>query len=157
MLLTNKNRLEDYRQLQKLQDVRGVTAGFMPEMSVLLLDADEPALFTLLRNSAHSNISGLFDEASRRLPAEDTLTVLPGIVGAYPDAYWKLTPAQLPSFIRAVQSLRKEQDYFDLMQNFGIRRSNADFWAHSDRVHQLLHADYPVEYGLLDYNRLENR
>ena len=43
------------------------------------------------------------------------------------------------------------------MQKFGIRRGNADFWSHSDRVHELLRADHPIDYGLLDYNRLENR
>ena len=156
-LLTNKATGDDYRQLKKLQHVKGTAASFMPEMSVVMLDADEAALFTILRNSAHSSISSLFDEASRRLPEEDSLTVLPGVVGAYPDTYWKLAPTDLPSFVQSVQSLQKKQDYFDLMRDFGIRRSNASFWLHSDRVHQLYRADYPIEYGLLDYNRLENR
>ena len=156
-LLTNKARIEDYRRLKQLQDIEGMTASLMPEMSVVMIDAGESALFTILRNSAHSNVSGLFDEESRRLADEDSLTILPGVVGAYPDAYWQLTPAQLPSFLQAVKSLQKEQDYFDLMQRFGIRRSNPGFWSYSDRVHQLYQRDYPLEYGLLDYNRLENR
>ena len=156
-LLVNKARLDDYRQLKTLQDVEGIAASFMPEMSVVMVGGDQPALFTVLRNSAHSNISGLFEEASRRLPEEDSLTLLPGVIGAYPDAYWKLETAQLPAFVQTVQSLRKPEDYFDLMGRFGIRRSNPNFWSHSDRVHQLFRADYPIEYGLLDYNRLENR
>lgn len=146
-----------YRRLRALESLAGRAASLWPESSVLLVDGERPALFTILRHSAHSNISGLFDEALRRLPEEDSIDVFPGVVGAYPDAYWRIDAADLDSFTEEARAVSSQADYRKLMRTWGVRRSNPDFWAHSDRVHEIYSRDYPIEYGLLDYNRLENR
>jgi hypothetical protein len=38
-----------------------------------------------------------------------------------------------------------------------VRRTNPGFWALSDEVHLAMRERNPVGFGLLDYNRLENR
>jgi hypothetical protein len=40
---------------------------------------------------------------------------------------------------------------------YGIRRTNANFWTHSDKVHAAFRKADPVSFGMLDYSRLENR
>ena len=58
---------------------------------ILLRDGNaRPRIFSVLRNSAHSNVAELFNEDSRRLPEEDSLLVLDGIVGAYPNMIFAL-------------------------------------------------------------------
>ncbi|MBM4124875.1 MAG: hypothetical protein FJ246_07995 [Nitrospira sp.] len=37
------------------------------------------------------------------------------------------------------------------------RRTSPDFWQHSDQLHQAYRAREPIESGLFDDNRLENR
>jgi hypothetical protein len=43
------------------------------------------------------------------------------------------------------------------MREFGVRRTDKRFWAHSDQVHALYQKASPLTYGLLDFSRLENR
>lgn len=145
--------------LQSLAMLAGQSASLLPEMGLLLVTEQQKplAVYTLLRNSAHKNVSSLLNEADNRVPAEDEITIMPGIVGAYPDALWRVESKQLASFVKAVSGLKSTADYSRLMQRFGIRRTHADFWQHSDALHAFYKKAEPLEYGILDYNRLENR
>jgi hypothetical protein len=113
--------------------------------------------FTLLRNSAHSNISEMFDEEYRRLPDEDTLTLVPGFLGAYPNAFYRVDAARLTWFVSQVGNLKSEADYADLSSHFALRRTDNRFWSHSDALHEAYRKSEPVEAALFDYNRFENR
>ena len=48
-------------------------------------------------------------------------------------------------------------DYEALVDNFGIRRTNPDFWQENDRMNFASKKLNPVEYGIFDLNRYENR
>ena len=113
-------------------------------------------LFTLVHNSAYTNLSSLFGEEERRIPTEDDLTIARGIIGAYPHSFMRVEQSQLADFVDRIQRLDSEMDYRVLRDIYGVRRSNLDFWAFSDEVHQLYRRDEPGEAALLDYNRLEN-
>ncbi len=54
-------------------------------------------------------------------------------------------------------ALRDESDYQQLMSQYAVRRTDPNFWQHSDAVHASHQAKHPYEAGLFDYNRLENR
>ena len=114
-------------------------------------------LFTLIRNSAHYNVNSLFSEADNRNPAEDTMTLVYGLLGSYPNAFWRVKEADLAKLVAQAQQISSEQDYARLLDNFGIRRSNPNFWAFSDKLNQQFRQNHPVDSGWLDYNRLENR
>ena len=147
------------RSLAQVSAVRGTAASYMPETALLAVrsaDGRETAL-TVLRHSAHLNVAAPFGEEKRRVPAEDELMALNGFVGAYPNAYYLVAEAELAQFARAVENLASEADYRALMGRFGIRRTDARFWAHSDRVHAAYRSWGAREAGLLDYSRLENR
>jgi hypothetical protein len=111
----------------------------------------------LLRNSAHSNVSELFKEEDSRLLDEDTVTLVPGFLGAYPNAFYRLGIHQLPQFIATVKKLDSTAAYTDLTMRFAVRRTNPQFWAHSDTLHAAYRQGFPVEAGLFDLNRFENR
>jgi hypothetical protein len=66
-------------------------------------------------------------------------------------------PAQLPELARAIQGLASEADYRALADRFAVRRTDPGFWATSDALMQAYAQWSPLEAGLLDYNRLENR
>lgn len=144
--------------LQRLAGVQGTALSLMPETALLTVStARGEQVFTLIHNDAHKNLTSLFDEDKRRVPAEDTLTVAYGIIGAYPNAFYRVTERELPLFIDTLARLKTEADYRALMDHFGVRRTSADFWKHSDLLHRLYHQQAGIEAGLLDYNRLENR
>ena len=54
-------------------------------------------------------------------------------------------------------TMRTEGDYARLLDTYGVRRTSPNFWRQSDAFHAAYEQDAPVEYGLFDYNRLENR
>lgn len=140
---------------QELQNTSGKAISFLPQTT--LIELRGVGLFSLIHNSAYSNLSSLFGEDKRRIPGEDNLTLARGVIGAYPNSFMRIEPHELDEFIAQLQQLGSEQDYRNFKARFGIRRTHPDFWAFSDRVHQLYKIAAPEEAALLDYNRLENR
>jgi hypothetical protein len=149
----------DLTSLKQLAKLKGKSVSYLPELSYLTVadGQNQPHHFTLLRNSAHSNVSELFKEEKRRLPDEDTLTVTPGFIGSYPNAFYQLEARQLPEFIRDVERMNSEADYTQLSARFAIRRTNPQFWKHADNLHEAYRKSDPIEAALFDFNRFENR
>jgi hypothetical protein len=147
------------RALQALAAVRGPSLSWLPETVMLRLDDPprSPRWFTLLRETGHANVTYLLREKSALLPAENRLDVVPGFIGAYPDAILRATPAQLPALTSALAGLASEADYAAFADRFVIRRTSAEFWATSDAMIDAFAKWSPLEAGLFDYNRLDNR
>ena len=149
----------DLALLKKLAKLKGKSVSYLPELSYLTVvdGQNQQHHFSLLRNSAHSNVSELFKEEKRRLPDEDTLTVTPGFIGSYPNAFYQLEARQLVEFIRDVERMNSEADYTQLSARFAIRRTNPQFWKHADNLHEAYRKSDPIEASLFDFNRFENR
>ncbi|MEO3677492.1 fatty acid cis/trans isomerase [Rheinheimera sp. FR7-31] len=146
--------------LAQLGSLSGNTAAILPELTMLMVEpaaGGQAQLFTLIRNSAHYNVNSLFSEADNRNPAEDNMTLVHGLLGSYPNAFWRVKEADLAKLVAQAKQINSEQDYTKLLDNFGIRRSHPDFWAFSDKLNQQFRQNHPVDSGWLDYNRLENR
>lgn len=147
--------------LQELGRVQGESLQWMPEVVLLRLDAgiagQAARYYSLLRNSAHLNVSTPFRENARLMPAENTLTVAAGFIGAYPNALWRSTPKELPALVQAIKNLRTADDYRALADHFAIRRTDPKFWEASDALMAAYEDWAPAEAGLIDWSRLENR
>ncbi len=146
-------------QMERLQRLDGLTASLLPQISFMeiRLNEGESRYYTLIHNNAHINITHMFKEEKARLPEEDTLTVVPGFIGAYPNSFLRIDHTELPLFVDQVEAISNEADYSDLLDRFGIRRTSGSFWDYSDRLHTAYRKTAPVESGLFDYNRLDNR
>ena len=146
------------RELNRLAALRGRALSHLPEAAILTVrDGGRERHFSLIANRAHSNVAELFDEAERRLPAEDSLLVTNGFIPAYPNAFFVVEASRLSAFVDAVARLGSESDYSALMESYGIRRTDQRFWPHSDALHLAWRQSAPREAGLFDYNRFENR
>jgi hypothetical protein len=145
-------------ELSRLAAVHGIAVSWLPELSMLTIETTKgPQPFTLIHNDGHTNVASMFHEGKRRLPEEDTLTVVPGFLGSYPNAFFKVRQADLPSFVDAVTHLAAEANFGDLMSRYGIRRTDPAFWSHSDLIFgEVESLDY-ADRGVLDYSRIENR
>ena len=146
-------------KLERLAQLRGQNLGLLPELSYLAIrDLQGVArYFTLLKDTGHRNVTHLLLEQNELAPEDDALTVVPGLIGAYPNAFFRLGQDELPEFTAAVASLQSEDDYRRLAARFAIRRTEPKFWEFSDRLQAAeAHMDQ-ADRGLLDYTRLENR
>ena len=111
--------------------------------------------FTMARKSAHTNVSHLFHEDERRVPTEDGLSVVPGFMGAYPNALFEVPRESIEAFVDAIVALDGPKAYQALRARFGVLRSSDRFWAFSDRIHTDHQRESPSSGGLFDFNRLE--
>ncbi len=145
--------------LNSINYIKGEGILPIPQLMMLMIESksQQPQLFTLIHNNAHSNIYSLFDEDNNRQPENDTLTLVRGVLGSYPAAYLSLKETEIPELVERLKVLDGEESYVQLLDRFGVRRSSPDFWSFSDKVHEWYKQDQPIEFGLLDYNRFENR
>ncbi|EED31096.1 fatty acid cis/trans isomerase [gamma proteobacterium NOR5-3] len=157
------NDLALEQELARLLEIRGQPATLLPEVANVLIQSDsagdgaDDKFVTLLSNSAYTNMTAVFGAKNNRWPDEDSLSVVPGFVGAYPNAFYRVKRADVPDFVEHIASLKSESDYSDFLDKWGVRRTQKNFWQHSDEVHAGFRRYNPVNYGALDYNRLENR
>lgn len=145
--------------LRQLNAMPSTAVNLLPQVSYILVanGEDDYQAYTLLHHNAHYNISSLLDEEDQRAYDEDKALVIPGFIGDYPEALWLLQPQQLEDFAAHMQKMTSEADYRTLKSRFAVRRTDPQFWRFSDILHQQVKKYRGIEYGLLDYNRLENR
>jgi len=147
-------------ELGRLAAIQGESLQWLPEsgfLTVTGMPGGGNAQFTLVRNTGHTNVSHLFGEKKRIVPQENTLTVAGGLLGAYPNAFYRVDRQQLPHLVTAINTMETEADYAAFLDRFGVRRTDPAFWEHSDHLFAAFQSMAPVEAGRFDYNRLENR
>ena len=146
--------------LQTLNNMPAKAVNLLPQISYVLVKEGSSGhqAYTLIHHNAHYNISSLLNEEGQRAYAEDTVTIVPGFIGDYPEAIWYLNnPQQVSSFAEQLPLIKDEAGYKALKSQFGIRRTHPQFWQYSDILHNVAKDYRQIEYGLFDYNRLENR
>jgi hypothetical protein len=144
--------------LRDLADQVGEWVKFLPDLSVLVIEQDggEVSLFTIVHDKAHYNVAFLFDEKARRDPNADALTILPELIGSYPNFYFHIRQDQLPSFVSDMKGIQSQSDYLAVVKEYGVRRTSPDFWAVSDRIHDIFLRQKPIQAGVFDLNRYKD-
>ncbi|MFQ3338931.1 MAG: hypothetical protein ACI9VO_001718 [Colwellia sp.] len=119
-----------------ISQIPNESIALLPQVSyVMITNSAKLQLYSLINNSAHSNVAHLFSADNRRLPAEDNLAILRGVIGTYPNTFFKVEQVQLATFIKSLNTIKTEQDYRKLKDRFAMRRTHPDFWAFSDEWH----------------------
>lgn len=137
--------------------VKGPAAEHFPEFSIVEVQgAKESKYYSLLLNNDHKNVSTLFNEKRHLDPKHHQVSLVDGIVGYYPNAFFSLSEEAFSGFIRQGQHVANEQQFAAFFAQFGVRRTSAEFWPFSDRLHAYLEAQDAIDFGWLDYNRLGN-
>ena len=147
---------QDIRQLANL---KGLELGALPEMSLLKVETgnpDEDKVYTLLADRAFSNITWLLGEESRRLPEQDEFTVIPGIIGSYPNFFFHVQANQLGEFAQRLKSATKTAEREQFYADYGIRRTNPEIWRYADWFNLQNKKLKGLKGGLLDLSRYEN-
>lgn len=144
--------------LRRLASQTGPWVKFLPDLSVLVVERTDGGtdLFSLAHDKAHYNVAFLFDEAARRNPQADVLTILPGLFASYPNFFFKVPQDQLGAFTDAMKTVRSQNDWLEFVAAYGLRRTSPDFWTTSDRVNAMFLAQDPIQAGILDLNRYKD-
>ncbi|MDD2768988.1 MAG: fatty acid cis/trans isomerase [Methylococcus sp.] len=155
-------QLEAERTLRPLAFLKGYAISHLPELSYLRIRPkngrpEEGWTYSLVKNTALKNVSILFLEDLRREAGEDTLTLVRGIVGSYPNFFFDVDEAAVGEFVDGVLSLDSAEAFESkLADRFGVHRGNPEFWKVSDWFNQRHMARNPVTGGWLDLSRYDN-
>ena len=150
------------RELQRVASVTGEFVPLLPEVALLRvrvpMDAtgERDLVYSLVHNDAHTNVAFMFGEDKRRLPADDTLSVMRGHFGSYPNFIFEVEAGKLPEFVEALLAMRSDADLERFVGSHGIRRTSARFWETTDWLHADLRRRDPSGAGLYDFGRYGN-
>lgn len=145
--------------LNGLNQLPSLAIQQLPQASFIMVEDNKGTteLFSLLRHNERKNVSTLLSEDKTRLPEQDKVEVYKGLLSSYPQVIYKIDKAQQKEFVEQLQQVTDAQQYSVFLKKFATRRTDSDFWKVSDQLHETYKSQQPIEYGLLDYNRLENR
>ncbi len=137
--------------LHVLADVARPYAQAFPDLTYVR-SGDET--FSIIRNRGHANLAFMFKEEKYRIPGEDTIGVVRGQIGSYPNLFLVIPPGKLAHFVERLAALQPAGDTWKrFLDDFGVRRSAKDFWEHADWFNGRQVKDEPIDGGLLDLSR----
>jgi len=153
------------REMQKLtQTLKGKILQIFPEVSYVRLgdnswNTNDGTAYTLIHNKSYrtDTFAKEINDRSDEDMTDDTLTVLKGLAGSYPNFFFQVTPGNVEAFIAACTKIRNREDYERMVNTYGVRRTNPDFWKISDWFQNMHARAQPVESGILDLSRYKNR
>ncbi|MBW2693967.1 MAG: fatty acid cis/trans isomerase [Deltaproteobacteria bacterium] len=148
------------RALQRITGITGTWVAELPEMAFLRIrsggNTTRDASYTLVHNRAHTNVAAMFEEDKRLIPEQDTLTIVRGYLGSYPNLLFDVDVDQIDSFTQTLTSVENAADFEKLVDRWGIRRTSPRFWSTVDWIHQDARQRTPTEVGLFDFGRYKN-
>jgi len=148
------------KAMQRLANLNNASAPAMPLQYFPALSYVRigDTAYTMIYNKTYrsykkdSFIKKVFNRSKEDMRG-DTLAIVRGLAGAYPNFFFDLKQADANAFVDACEQIRSQEDYDKLVETFGVRRASPDFWNMADWF-QLLHArNHPVEGGILDLSR----
>ncbi len=180
----NRGEGEDFKSasdkaMQKLADMNGKTSvlQYFPANSYVRVcsEYNEKGVCT----KAEGAYSVIYNKSYRKFENEesfikkmknrdkedmrgDTLTVLKGLAGAYPNFFFDLAEDEVSTFVTTCKNIKNEADFTALVKDYGIRRTNPKFWniadwfqkQHTEEQQDLAEMlKQPVESGILDLSR----
>lgn len=134
---------------------------YFPELSLILLKRKNGVaeVYSIAHNREHENVSWIMGEDLRRVPKQDTLTIMKGVLGSYPDMFFAVHEKDIATFSKMASGITSSHGYDQLVDRFGVKRSSHNFWQVFDQINVIAHATQPIDRGVLDLTRyaLEQR
>jgi len=149
--------------LQKVTGLRGPEIQVVQDVAFIRVVAgnkEKDLAYTVIRNKALSNNSFMFGEERRRIVDDDTLTLVKGYVGSYPNSFTRVSIDEIEEFVESFLKIKDQLSYYNVARKYGIRRTSPNFWEEADWHYQKYLKDEPVEAGLFDmyrFNRIAEK
>ena len=98
----------------------------------------------------------MFDESARLVPEGDTLTLVQGYLGSYPNFGFDMQAGDLGEFGRRLKTVTEAAGIEALAIRLGVRRTSPESWTTMDWMAEDFVRRQPAQAGLLDLGRYEN-
>jgi hypothetical protein len=129
---------------------------FIPNVSTLLVYGDgEPWVYTLVANRGYKFNNNFALESVARERSEDTMAVIPGVVGAYPELFYEVGVDGARQFLQELSDVDSLEAWKAFKSRHAIRRWDSRFWRVFDTVSELNREQLGVEAGILDLSHYD--
>lgn len=149
------------RALRQLSDIGGEITDVFPNVAYLRVKVDgsvkNDLVYTIVRNKSYLNVNSLVVSKDVHVKEEDTIDIVEGFVGAYPNFFFEIDQDKVGDFVAQYKQIDSYAKYHALVDIYGIRRTNPRFWEVSDWLYEKHKHDNPKWAGLFDLSRYKNR
>ncbi|MCK5359755.1 MAG: fatty acid cis/trans isomerase, partial [Gammaproteobacteria bacterium] len=150
--------------MREIASAKGIRLAAFPDVAFVRIKRngkpEDDLGYTVIRNKAYKNVTSMFKDekdTEARDYSNDSLTVVDWLEGSYPNFFFSVDIGDVEQFAERYAALQNSEDYERFVSAYGIRRTNSDFWATADWFQDASLREKPVEAGLFDLNRYENR
>jgi len=151
------------RAMEKVAQLQGKNLHAFPDVAFVRVRTDTPEedfSYTLIRNKAYKNVTSFLADERERDRADidkDSMTVVKWLEGSYPNFFFSVALSEIEEFTKRCATIRNHKDYEKFVDQYGVRRTNPDFWKLADWFQDKQAHDKLVSAGLFDLNRYQNR
>lgn len=121
------------------------------------LEDNTSEVFTLVINRWHDNVNSMFNEEDSLNSNLDTIDVIKGSVGSYPNVFAIVKYKDLPDFFDVIKNFEDNDEYIKKLSKYWIQRGDKNFWKTYDWFQNDFNQEQKSEAGLYDLNRYYHR
>ncbi len=150
------------KAMARVAQLQGENLHAFPDVAFVQIKTERPEddfAYTLIRNKAYKNVTSfLADEHERDRAdiAQDSLTVVDWLEGAYPNFFFSVALSEVEQFAKHCAAIRNRDDFERFVDQYGVRRTHPDFWQQADWFQDEYARNKPILSGLFDLNRYQN-
>ncbi|AGS40015.1 MULTISPECIES: fatty acid cis/trans isomerase [Cycloclasticus] len=129
--------------------------NWLPEISFIKIEQLDGQFlsYSMLKNRRHSSVSFILGESLRHQDQQDTLAIFPELIGSYPNLMFVISIKELNDFVFALSQADTPEAFDAVINKWGIRRMNPNFWNVLHDFTTSLNTKRPLESGIYDINR----
>lgn len=142
------------RKLSQISRVEGV-GRYFKDVSYLIVREENkrPRYFTLIKNKDHHTMNKIWGEGYTRNPEGDHFVIFESLQLSYPNQIFEVEgPTELNQFIYRTAVMDEDEEYEELVNLFGVKKRDANFWDIYGEINNFFDQLYPVESAPFDLN-----
>jgi hypothetical protein len=149
--------------MRQLARIKGQQLKVFPDVAYVrvLMEGEADINYSLIYNKQYLNVNSMLESEAKisktRDRDADTLTVIRGFSGSYPNFFFEVPLEDLEEFAAVAATLSNIDQYHAFAGRWGVRRTNSRFWAAADWFNEEYARQNPLEAGVLDLSRYANR
>ena len=96
------------------------------------------------------------DQLQDAVPSLARVTIYPGILTAYPNFIFRIDEQDAEEFAAKLIDADTEEKFTAVVERWGVRRSNPNFWQVVHSITEYVRRKDPLEAAVFDVNRYKN-
>ena len=130
----------------------------LPEATFLRIDAPgkDFEIYTMTLDRYFRTKNFVSSELQDEVPSLAHVTIYPGILTAYPNFIFRIDEKDIEEFATRLIDADTQAKFTAVVERWGVRRSNPDFWQVVHSITEYVRRKNPLEAAVFDVNRYKN-